>query len=69
MIAYKRRVSKYVDLKVQLNIQNLPNWQAPRLVSAGYDNLGVEGKVNAIVPTLWELRRPRNFILTTTFDF
>ena len=69
MIAYKRCVSKYVDLKVQLNIQNLPNWQAPRLVSAGYDNLGVEGKVNAIVPTLWELRRPRNLILTTTLDF
>ena len=69
MIAHKRRVSKSVDLKVQLNIQNLPNWQAPRLVSAGYDNLGVNGTVNAIVPTLWELRRPRSLILTTTFDF
>ncbi len=69
MLSYKRRLSKFVDLKFQLNIQNLPNWQTPRLVSAGYDNLGVKGAVNAIMPTLWELRRPRNFVLSTAFDF
>jgi hypothetical protein len=69
MVSYQRRVFKNVGLRVQLNIQNLPNWQAPRLVKSDVDSMGVYGSTTTIVPVLWELRRPRNFVLTTTFDF
>lgn len=54
---------------MQLNIQNLPNSLTPRQVAGDADTLGIYGTVNDIVPTQWEVRRPRNYILTTTFDF
>lgn len=69
MIAYQRRVFTDFNLRVQLNIQNLPNWQTPRLVRADYDTQGIYGDTNVTVPVLWELRRPRNYVLTATFDF
>ncbi len=69
MISYRRRVFKDMNMRVQLNIQNLPDWQSPRLVKSDYDTMGLYGTVNQIVPILWEVRRPRNFILTTAFDF
>ena len=69
MISYQRRIFREINLRTQLNIQNLPNWQTPRLVKSDYDTNGVYGTTNDIVPVLWELRRPRNFILTATFEF
>ena len=69
MISYRQRIFRDINMRVQLNIQNLPNWQSPRLVKSDYDTLGLYGTTNAIVPVLWEIRRPRNFILTTAFDF
>jgi hypothetical protein len=69
MVSYRRRIFKDINLRVQLNIQNLPDWQSPRLVKSDYDSSGYYGPTNAIVPVLWELRRPRNFILTTAFEF
>lgn len=39
------------------------------LVRSDYDTNGIYGTANTIVPVLWQLRRPRNFVLTTTFDF
>jgi hypothetical protein len=69
MIAYQRRVFGNVTLRTQLNIQNLPNWQTPRLVKSDYDTQAVYGTTNALVPVLWELRRPRNYVLTATFEF
>lgn len=69
LLSYQRRVAKTINLRVQLNIQNLPNWTDPRLVRMDYDTSGYKGPANEIVPVLWELRRPRNFVLTTTFDF
>ncbi len=69
MVSYQRRIFGKVNLRTQLNIQNLPNWQTPRLVKSDYDTNGVYGTTNAIVPVLWELRRPRNYVLTATFEF
>ena len=69
MLSYQRRISNKMNFRAQLNIQNLPNWQDPRLVKSDYDTFGYKGAVNTIVPVLWELRRPRNFVLTTTFEF
>ncbi|MDP3069415.1 MAG: TonB-dependent receptor plug domain-containing protein [Opitutaceae bacterium] len=69
MVSYQRRIFNNVNLRTQLNIQNLPNWQTPRLVKSDYDTNGVYGTSNAIVPVLWEIRRPRNYVLTATFEF
>jgi iron complex outermembrane receptor protein len=69
MVSYQRRVFGTMNLRTQLNIQNLPNWQTPRLVKSDYDTNAVYGSTNAIVPVLWELRRPRNYVLTATFEF
>jgi hypothetical protein len=69
MVSYQRRIFGRVNLRTQLNIQNLPNWQSPRLVRSDYDTNAVYGTTNAIVPVLWELRRPRNYVLSTTFEF
>lgn len=69
MVAYQRRIFRDVNLRTQLNIQNLPNWQSPRLVRSDYDTNAIYGDASAVVPVLWELRRPRNFVLTATFEF
>lgn len=69
MIAHTRRIFGNVNLRLQLNIQNLPNWQTPQLVRVGYDTNAIYGTTNALVGTNWQLRRPRNFILTSTFEF
>ncbi len=69
MVSHQRRIFRDVNLRTQLNIQNLPNWQSPRLVRSDYDTNAVYGSTNAIVPVLWELRRPRNYVLTATFEF
>jgi hypothetical protein len=50
-------------------VENLFDWSGARLVSGDYDSEGVLGATNALVPIRWELRRPRNFILTATFGF
>lgn len=35
----------------------------------GFTTNGVYGTSNAIVLVLWEIRRPRNYVLTATFEF
>ena len=69
MVSYQRRIYGNINLRTQLNIQNLPNWQTPRLVKSDYDTQAIYGTTNAIVPVLWEIRRPRNYVLTATFEF
>lgn len=69
MVSHTRRIFGNINLRLQLNIQNLPNWQEPQLVKVGYDTNAIYGTTNAIVGTNWQLRRPRNFILTSTFEF
>jgi len=69
MLSYSRRLSNKVNLRVQLNIQNLPNWQEPIVVKKTYDTNAYNGTPNALVPVVWELRRPRKCVLSTTFDF
>ncbi|MEY4689372.1 MAG: hypothetical protein RIR76_3395 [Verrucomicrobiota bacterium] len=68
MVSHQRRVLGNIPLRLQLNVQNLLNWQEARLVKSDYDTAGLYGTTNAIVPVLWELRRPRNYILTATFE-
>ena len=69
MLSYNRKLSEKVDMRMQLNVSNLFNSQSARIVTADYDTMAVYGSANAIVPTRWEIRHPRNFTLTTTFDF
>jgi hypothetical protein len=70
LVSYRTKIwNDKANLRVQLNVQNLFNEQAPRLVSARYDTRGVVGNVNELVGVGWELRRPRNFILTSTIEF
>jgi len=69
MLSYQRRVFGNIAWRLQLNVQNLPNWQESRLVKSDYDTQAVYGKTNEIVPVLWELRRPRNYVLTSSFTF
>jgi hypothetical protein len=69
MLAHERRILRDVTLRLQLNVENLFDWSKARLVSSDYDSEGIVGPVNAIAPIRWELRRPRNFILTATFGF
>ena len=69
MLAHERRIFRDVTLRTQLNVENLFDWSGARLVSSDYDSEGVLGATHAQVPIRWELRRPRNFILTATFGF
>ncbi len=70
LVGYRRPIwDNKASLRVQLNVQNLFNETDPRVVSARYDTLVVRGAVNEFVPVGWELRRPRNLILTTTIEF
>ena len=69
MLAHERRIFRNVTLRTQLNVENLFDWSKARLVFSDYDSNGVLGPANALVPLRWELRRPRNFILTATFGF
>lgn len=70
LLAYQRRIlSNRVGLRVQLNIENLLDADQPLLKSVGTDSGGVYGPAYAYVPLRWEIRRPRNFKLSATFDF
>ena len=69
LIAWKHKLSRKVNLRVQLNIQNLLNETDPILTSVDTDTNGVHGTAHAAVPVYYTLRRPRNFVLSTTFDF
>jgi iron complex outermembrane recepter protein len=69
MIAYKWRLMKKVNARLQLNIENLLDYDEPLLRGVGTDSNGVFGTQYAQVPLRYELRRPRNFRLSATFDF
>lgn len=69
MLAHERRLFRNVTVRTQLNVENLFDWSKARLVSSDYDTEGVVGAIHSLVPIRWELRRPRNFILTATFSY
>lgn len=69
MIAQQRRILQKVNLRLQLNIENLLNQREPLLRGVGMDSLGVYGPAYATVPLRWEMRRPRNVRFTATFEF
>ena len=68
LIGWKHKLSPKVNIRVQLNIQNLLNETDPLLTSVDTDTNGVYGTAHAAVPVYYTLRRPRNFVLSTTFD-
>lgn len=69
MIAWRRKLGRKVDFRVQLNIQNLLNQTDPILTNVDTDTSAVYGSANAEVPVYYTLRRPRNFVLSTNFGF
>jgi len=70
LLAYRTNIwDDKARLRVQLNVQNLFNETDPHLVSVRYDTRGVNGGVNELTGVGWNLRRPRNVVLTTTIEF
>ena len=69
LIGWKHKLSPKVNLRVQLNIQNLLNETDPLLTAVDTDTNSVYGTAHAAVPVYYTLLRPRNFVLSTTFDF
>jgi iron complex outermembrane recepter protein len=69
MIAYKCRFLQKANLRLQLNIDNLFDYDQPLLRSFGTDSLAVYGPQYELVPVRWEMRRPRNYKVSATFDF
>ena len=69
LIAWRHKLGRKVDFRVQLNIQNLLNETDPLLTAIDTDTNAVYGTANAEVPVYYTLRRPRNFVLSTTFEF
>ena len=70
LLAYQSRIlSNRVGLRVQLNIENLLDADKRLLKSVGTDSGGVYGTSFAYVPLRWEIRRPRNFKLSASFEF
>ena len=70
MLSYQRRLfQQKIGLRVQLNVDNVFNFNKARIVQADYDTNGLYGVAYAIQGVRWEMRRPRNFVLTTAFDF
>ncbi|MBM3843432.1 MAG: hypothetical protein FJ397_09265 [Verrucomicrobia bacterium] len=69
MLRYQHRLRRGPTVRVQLNVQNLLDAQDVRLVKVGTDTEAVLGPPYAPVGISYALRRPRNFILTTTLDF
>ena len=69
LIAWRHKLGRKVNFRVQLNIQNLLNETDPLLTAVDTDTNGVFGAAQAEVPVFYTLRRPRNFVLSTTFEF
>jgi outer membrane receptor protein involved in Fe transport len=69
LIAWRHKLGRKVDFRVQLNIQNLLNETDPLLTAVDTDTNSVYGTAHAAVPVYYTLLRPRNFVLSTTFDF
>lgn len=69
MLSQRFRLANGRSVKLQLNVENPFNWTKSRLVAADYDSQGYYGTVDAIVPIRYELRRPRNFLLSATYTF
>lgn len=69
MLRYQLRLPRGPAVRIQLNVQNPLNWRDVRLVKVGTDTEAVLGTQYAPVGISYALRRPRNFILTTTLDF
>jgi hypothetical protein len=69
MLSYTRAVRAGMNLRLQLNLQNLFDWDDVRPVGVGTDTDGIMGVKYASVVNLYEIRRPRNLIFSATLDF
>lgn len=69
VVSYQWKISKRLSTRLQLNVENLFDYDKLLLRAVGTDSAGIFGPQYAYVPLRWELRRPRNFKLAATFDF
>jgi len=69
MIRYQMKLKRGTRLRLQVNVQNLFNWQDVRLVKVATDTEGVLGPQYAPADVTYTLQRPRNYVFTTTLDF
>lgn len=67
--SYQWKISPRFSSRLQLNVENLFGYDQLLLRGVGTDSNGVFGTQYAYVPLRWELRRPRNFKLSATFEF
>ncbi len=68
LVGYRWRSANKHPVSVQLNIQNLLNTTATRVTRYATDTNGVYGTVNDLVSVAYQIRRPRNFVLSATFE-
>jgi hypothetical protein len=69
LASYQWKISSRFSCRLQLNIENLLGFDKLLLRGVGTDSNAVFGPQYAYVPLRWELRRPRNFKFSATFDF
>jgi hypothetical protein len=69
MLSYSFKLAQKTNVRLQLNVENLFGFADLRLVRVDSDTDGLFGAKYAYAPLTWELRRPRNYRLTATFDF
>ena len=67
--SYQWKISSRFSSRLQLNVENLFDFDQLLLRGVGTDSNAVLGPQYAYVPLRWEMRRPRNFKLSATFDF
>ena len=67
--SYQWKISPRFTTRIQLNVENLFDYDKLLLRAVGTDSAGVYGAQYAYVPLRWELRRPRNYRLSVTLDF
>jgi len=67
--SYQWRISRRLTSRIQLNVENLFDYDKLLLRAVGTDTNGVFGEQYAYVPLRWEMRRPRNFKLSVALDF
>lgn len=69
MTSYQWKISKRLSTRLQLNVENLFDYDKLLLRAVGPETAGIFGPQYAYGPLRWELRRPRKFRLSATFDF
>lgn len=64
-----RKISPSASCRLPFNVENLMGFDKLLRRGVATDSNVVLGPQCAYVPLRWELRRPRNFMFSATFDF